>query len=227
MQKIIIAFIPTFLIALGFIAYLENDKKSGDEVILQVVSRDPVDLLRGDFVNLNYAIENIEVGKIPNNFQDGELSYGNKICVLLDDSVTPAKEKNLIKKIDIDNYSDKKICGTYENQMSEFTQKYFDLKVEERDKISQAMHDENGGYNYEKMEKKWEELGYKAEQYDLSFAAINRFFIPKGTGYVIDKAARENKLTASIIVTKAGNSYVNYLLIDGKKVDFSTIEPRE
>lgn len=228
MKKIIIAFLPTLIIALGFIAYLEMDKKSGEEVILKVVTLDPYDLFRGNYVNLNYEIQNIDTDKITENFDSEELNYGEKVCVTLDDSI-PSGQVELIKRSELEKFSEKKICGEYEYRNLNFTRKYLDLTDEEKQKINNEIYSYPEGevVDYKKTEEKMKELGYKAEQYTLSFPSINKYFIPKGTGYAIDEAAREGRLTASINVTKAGNSYVNYLLIDGEKIDFSQIEARE
>jgi uncharacterized membrane-anchored protein len=229
MKKILLAFLPTFLIAIAFVGYLEYDKANGEEVVLKVVTLDPYDLFRGDYVNLNYDIERISTDELA--IEDkSDLSGGDKICVYLSDTV-PAKPTKIIKRDDLTSGAENFICGTYSYTNFNFTRKYLDLSVEEQGKLGPKIREEVkkefGDYNYSKEEEKYRQLGFKADQYSFEFPSVNKFFVPKGKGYQIDEWSREGKLSANIIVTKSGNAYVNYLLLEGKKIDFESIDARE
>ena len=67
------------LITLGIFMYNEIHLAKGEEVILKVIPYDPRDFLRGDYVTLNYEINNIETSgkRIP------KVNYEKPVYVIL------------------------------------------------------------------------------------------------------------------------------------------------
>lgn len=99
------AFVVQALVLIGWAAGLELQLARADRIRLEVVQRDPRDLLRGDYVVLQYAIDQISVDIIAG----GRPEYGERLWVLLEPKdglhvvvaasrapVTPSPEQRLI-----------------------------------------------------------------------------------------------------------------------------------
>jgi uncharacterized membrane-anchored protein len=101
--KAVIAIAPFTILYFGLVFYFEAEKNNGKEFVLQVVSRDPNDLLRGEYVNLQYDINRVESVGLPENYSNYEY------CVVLSETV-PAKALSVFGKgqKSLDNM----ICGT-------------------------------------------------------------------------------------------------------------------
>jgi uncharacterized membrane-anchored protein len=101
--KAVIAIVPFTILYFGLVFYFEAEKNNGKEFVLQVVSRDPNDLLRGEYVNLQYDINRVESMGLPENYSNYEY------CVVLSETV-PAKALSVFEKgqKSLDNM----ICGT-------------------------------------------------------------------------------------------------------------------
>jgi uncharacterized membrane-anchored protein len=97
-SKLILAVLPFILISISWISYLEMEKANGAEVTLKVVSMDPNDIFRGDYVNLNYDISRFEVP-----VQNKDIGYGsNNACIVLDSS-SPAQALNILPRSESKN----------------------------------------------------------------------------------------------------------------------------
>lgn len=70
------------LIFSGFILYKEYTLRTGKEVILKTVPIDPRDLFRGDYVTLNYEINNLDMKVVP--AEDSYFDRNDKIYLALE-----------------------------------------------------------------------------------------------------------------------------------------------
>jgi len=77
------AFVVQALVLIGWAAGLELQLARADRVRLEVVQRDPRDLLRGDYVVLQYAIDQIPADMIAG----GRPEYGERLWVILEPAV--------------------------------------------------------------------------------------------------------------------------------------------
>lgn len=83
-QKKILYLIVIFwlLIFSGFILYKEYTLRTGTEVVLKTVPIDPRDIFRGDYVVLNYEINNLDMKVIP--AEDSYFESNDKIYLALE-----------------------------------------------------------------------------------------------------------------------------------------------
>lgn len=70
------------IIIIGLIGFKQFTLLTGTKVLLRTVPVDPRDILRGDYVVLNYEISSLNLENIPSDFTD--LSRGSRIYLILE-----------------------------------------------------------------------------------------------------------------------------------------------
>ena len=191
MKKILLLSVAIALLWGGIFAFvvLPNERQAHapdtyPRIILPTQSRDPRDLLRGDFVVLQYDF--------------ARRSWRNDRYSFVD---------NIIKN----------------NPVGTTVYVSFSVGKDRRaTPIDASLVKPDGGiFLRGKIHKgQWREK-------EIRFG-IERFFVPKGKGWELEEAQRNDALEAEIAIhPKTGKGLVVNLLRGKKRVDFSTIEPRE
>lgn len=235
--KAVIAVVPFTILYFGLVFYFEAEKNSGKEFVLQVVSRDPNDFLRGEYVNLQYSINRIE--DVPHL----EAYTNGTYCVELSTTV-PVKSL----EVSVKGQSDREnlICGdgfvvnSFEKD-SQFlinidgTRYVFSQSID-NESVMLEIKNQVGEYYYnverrasikENIEKYLAqgliEIEKGRKDVNITYGNIQKYFLPRGTGWYIDKMARENRLQAVISLGSSGRAYIKYLQVDGNRVDYNSI----
>ena len=191
MKKILLLSVAIALLWGGTFAFavLPNERQAHapdtySRIILPTQPRDPRDLLRGDFVVLQYDFARRSWGNEAYPFINDILDknpFGTTVYV----SFSVGKDR---RATPIGASLTKPADGTFL-----------------RGKIYKG---------------RWREK-------EIRFG-IERFFVPKGKGWELEEAQRNDALEAEIAIhPKTGKGLVINLLRGKKRVDFSTIEPRE
>lgn len=86
-KRLVLAAVVLALVQIGFLSWIIAGRasvlRSGQEVVLKVEPIDPRDLLRGDYVVLNYEIRNVPVAIVSNAPTDGAVERDTPIFVRL------------------------------------------------------------------------------------------------------------------------------------------------
>lgn len=80
---LVLLFIIWLLVLFGFFAFKQFTVSTGTKILLETMPIDPRDLLRGDYVVLNYKISRLDTSKIPCDTNIQSFSRGDKIYVVL------------------------------------------------------------------------------------------------------------------------------------------------
>ncbi|MBL8578582.1 MAG: GDYXXLXY domain-containing protein [Mesorhizobium sp.] len=101
-QRLVLAAVVLALVQIGFLSWIIMGRaavlRNGQEVVLKVEPIDPRDLLRGDYVVLNYEIRNVPVAIVSNAPSDGDAARDTPIFVRLgkdDDGYWRARSASL------------------------------------------------------------------------------------------------------------------------------------
>ena len=86
-KRLVLAAVVLALVQIGFLSWIIAGRasvlRSGQEVLLKVEPIDPRDLLRGDYVVVNYEIRNVPVAIVSNAPTDGTVERDTPIFVRL------------------------------------------------------------------------------------------------------------------------------------------------
>ncbi len=169
-NKYIISMILPIIILIGMIITPLITYYKGNEIIINTKPYDPTDAFRGDYIYMNYDINDISLGQIPDGLIDEDNYYqekleNKKLYVVL-------KQEDRIYKVDY--LTDKKPKD----------------KIYLKAKYGRTITD----WNENKENKKENIIGIRV------YYNLDKYFIEENTGADFEKKAREGKLKAKVKV---------------------------
>lgn len=193
--------IVLFVVVLASGVYTQEDlRRNGQQVILDTMPVDPRDILRGDYVDLAYEIAGGEkatafIKTLTASQHTVTLQYQPIYALLV---------------LDTDNRVKDYSFSTTEPESGVYIR-------------GEAVVQEVDVYVGEKENAPMFE---KEKQGTINFPQIEQYFVPEGKGWAIDRMGRLNsgKKLEVKIATDGARAQILELLIDGKPIDFDTIE---
>lgn len=146
---------------------------NGVPVLLKVVPVDPRDLLRGDYVILNYEISNIKLDTVRN--EAGSVGYGDTVYVRLEKGEKYWEAMAIDKTIHPTDTSNVWLRGRVESSYRR------NLRIK---------------------------------------YGIEQFFIPEGTGHLIERERNREKVSVEIRVSKSGIGLIKQLYVSNQPVSY-------
>lgn len=169
-NKYIISMILPIIVLIGMAMTPLMTYYNGNEIIINTKPYDPTDAFRGDYIYMNYDINDISLDQMPDGLIDKDSYYQDKLSNK--DLYVVLKKENKIYKVDY--LTDKKpkdkiyLKAKYSNTLTDWEEN----KENEKDNI----------------------IGIRVS-YNL-----DKYFIEENTGADFEKKAREGKLKAKVKV---------------------------
>ena len=169
-NKYIISMILPIIILIGMAMTPLMTYYKGDEIIINTKPYDPTDAFRGDYIYMNYDINDISLDQIPDGLMEENTYYQDKLSKK--DLYVVLKQENKIYKVDY--LTDKKPKN----------------KIYLKAKYAHTIMD----WEEKKENEKENIIGIRV------YYNLDKYFIEENTGSDFEKKAREGKLKAKVKV---------------------------